>query len=51
MIETFCCRVLVIGGNTLIDFFRAYAYSVGFKFTLVPEMGLVLRQRSVFKPN
>lgn len=35
---TFLDRVLVIGGNTLIDFFRAYAYSVGFKFTLVPEM-------------
>eukprot|EP00435_Cladocopium_sp_Y103_P046476 s1408_g13.t1 len=35
---TFLDRVLVLGGNTLIDFFRAYAYSVGFKFTLVPEM-------------
>ena len=31
-------RVFVLGGNMLIDFFRAYAYYVGFKFSLVPEM-------------
>jgi len=35
---TFMDRVVVLGGNMLMDFFRAYAYAVGFKFTLAPEM-------------
>jgi len=36
---TFLDRVAVLGGNTLMNFFRAYAVSAGFKFSLVPEMG------------
>lgn len=34
-------RIMVLGFNALVNFFRAAALSMDYKFTLVPEMGLL----------
>lgn len=46
---SFFDRIMVLGFNALVNFFRAAALSMDYKFTLVPEMGWDLWQgRLVF---